>query len=102
VRLDLFLRNTGLIKRRALAHDACESGAVLVEGKPGRPGQAVRPGQQIAILWPHRLLEIEVLALPARPVGREERARCFRVIREERREPAPESRRPPHPDDWDV
>ena len=36
-RLDLFLRNTGLIKQRSQAKRACDDDRVRVDGKPAKP-----------------------------------------------------------------
>jgi len=86
VRLDLFLRNTGLLKRRPVAHDACDSGRVLLDGKPARSSARVHAGQLIRLDLAWRLFEAEILWVPAHPVARDERERCFRVIRDERRD----------------
>ena len=63
LRLDLFLKNVGLLKRRSLAQEACRQGAILVDGAAARPGRTLRPGQRIEIRWPRRMLEVEVLYL---------------------------------------
>ena len=85
VRLDLFLRNTGLLTRRPVAHDACESGHVELDGKAARPGAKVRVGQVIRLALPWRFFEADILTVPAHPVARGVRDGCFRVIRDERR-----------------
>ena len=83
MRLDLFLKNVGLAKRRSMAQEACQEGAVLIDGAPGRPGRQVRIGQRLLLQWPRRLLEVEILALPQRSVPRGDRDQFYRVIREE-------------------
>lgn len=86
MRLDLYLRNAGLLRRRSHAHDACRNGAVLLDGRPARPGQNVRPGQRISIALPTRIIEVEVISLPARPLPRRDRDTCYRLLRDERRD----------------
>jgi ribosomal 50S subunit-recycling heat shock protein len=82
VRLDLFLRNTGLVKRRGNAHDACEAGRVLVDGKPARAGARVHRGQVLRLDLPWRFFEGEILCVPAHPVPKHEREGCFRVMQD--------------------
>jgi ribosomal 50S subunit-recycling heat shock protein len=83
VRLDLFLRNTGLVKRRPVAHDACEAGRVLLDGKAARSGARVRTGQMLVLDLPWRRFEAEILRVPLRAVPRGDRDKCFRILRDE-------------------
>ena len=38
MRLDKYLKNSRIIKRRTVAKDACEQGRVEVNGKTAKPG----------------------------------------------------------------
>ena len=87
MRLDLFLRNAGLIKQRSQAKRACDEDRVQVDGKPARPSHEVRSGQVISIWGATQWTEAEVLALPARPAPRKERCRYLRVLHAEARDP---------------
>lgn len=49
MRIDLFLKNSRIIKRRTVAKQACESGRVLLNGKEAKPGQEVEVGDIIEI-----------------------------------------------------
>jgi len=50
MRLDVFLKNTRLIKRRTAARDAASTGGVLLNGHPAKPGRDVRPGDVLTLL----------------------------------------------------
>lgn len=63
MRIDLFLKNSRIIKRRTVAKQACESGRVLLNGKEAKPGQEVEVGDIIEIKFgnsspKYRVLEI--------------------------------------------
>ncbi|KPK99698.1 MAG: RNA-binding protein [candidate division Zixibacteria bacterium SM23_73_3] len=85
MRLDSFLSDSRLIKRRSQAKKACESGWVYLDGKVAKPGKEVKPGQIISINFAHRILEIEILDIPLRNVRKEEAKNLYKIIREERR-----------------
>lgn len=91
VRLDLFLKNSGLFKQRAAARRACGAGQVLVDGRPARASREIRVGERVCITSEEGYLEAEILAIPARPVSRGERGRYCRIVRSERRAPDPET-----------
>jgi len=86
-RLDLFLKNTGLIKQRAEAKRACDEGRVRVGGQPAKAGRPVSCGEIVSCELAERYIEVEVLAVPERQPSRQERARFYRLIRQERRDP---------------
>ncbi len=87
MRLDLFLKNTGLVKQRSEAKRACDENRVQVDGKPARPSHEVQTGQVISISGATQWTEAEVLAIPARPTPRKERCRYFRILCTETRDP---------------
>ena len=86
-RLDLFLKNTGLIKQRAEAKRACDEGRVRVDGHPAKAGRTVSSGEIVSCELAERYIEVEVLTVPERQPSRKERARCYRLVRQERRDP---------------
>ena len=65
MRLDLFLKNSRLIKRRAIAREMCDSGRVLVNSHESKPAREVRQGDIITVKFSSRIIEIEVLGMPA-------------------------------------
>jgi ribosomal 50S subunit-recycling heat shock protein len=83
MRLDAFLSDTRLIKRRTQAKKACEAGAVHLDGKAAKPGKEVKEGQIITISFAHRILEVKILEIPSRSVRKDQAAGFYRVVREE-------------------
>lgn len=83
MRLDSFLSDTRLIKRRTQAKKACENKIVLVDGMVAKPGKEVKAGQIITINFTNRTLEVEILEIPSRSVKKEEAKNFYRLIREE-------------------
>jgi ribosome-associated heat shock protein Hsp15 len=86
VRLDLYLKKTGLIKHRTEAKRACESGAVTISGHAVKPGKTVQEGQKIRIAYPRRILEVEVLEIPPGGVRKSERDRYYRILEDRARD----------------
>ncbi|KGG80634.1 RNA-binding S4 domain-containing protein [Caloranaerobacter azorensis] len=63
MRIDKFLKNSRIIKRRTVAKEACEQGRVLVNGKVAKPGTLVNIGDIIEINFGTRTMKIEVVQL---------------------------------------
>ncbi len=87
MRLDVYLRNCGLIKQRSQAKRACEAGDIRVDGQAVSASHSVRPGVRICMELYDLTMEVEVLALPQRPPPRRERAHYYRLIRRQTRDP---------------
>ena len=49
MRIDKFLKNSRIIKRRTVAKDACEQGRISINGKVAKPGSEVKVGDEIFI-----------------------------------------------------
>ncbi len=64
MRLDLFLKTSRLVKRRTVAQELCDAGRVLVNDQAAKPAKEIRPGDRIALSYPSRTIELEVLAVP--------------------------------------
>lgn len=86
MRLDKWLVNTGLVPRRTRAQQACDAGLVEIDGKRAKPSSEVRLGQQVTLRLGLRVTVYEVLAVPERPVARDKREDCRRLLSEERLE----------------
>ena len=82
-RLDLFIKQTGLLKQRSEAKQACAQDCVCIDGVPAKASREVSPGEVIAIALPGRRIEAEVLEVPARQPGRNQRHRYVRILRQE-------------------
>lgn len=51
MRIDLFLKETRLIKRRTIAKEYCEKTLVCVNDKPVKPSYMVKEGDRIEITF---------------------------------------------------
>jgi len=60
MRIDKYLKNARVIKRRTIAKEACEQGRVFVNGKAAKPGTEVNPGDEIEIIFGTRPMKIKV------------------------------------------
>lgn len=61
MRIDKFLKNSRIIKRRTVAKDACEQGRVLLNGKQAKPGDEVKVGDIIEINFGSGAVKAEIL-----------------------------------------
>ncbi len=63
MRIDKFLKNARIIKRRTVAKEACDQGRVSVNGKPAKAGTELIVGDTIEIKFGNSDLQVEVLEL---------------------------------------
>ncbi len=49
MRIDIFLKNSRIIKRRTIAKQACQAGRVLINDKVCKPGDEVAVGDIIEV-----------------------------------------------------
>ena len=63
MRQDKFLKISRIIKRRSVANDACSTGHITVNGKEGKPGTAVRPGDVLGIRFGEQYHEYEIVSI---------------------------------------
>ena len=60
MRLDKFLKNSRLIKRRTLAKEACEKGLVEINDKLAKPSDAVNIEDSISLQLGERKIRVKV------------------------------------------
>ena len=84
MRLDLFLKTTGLIRRRAVAKALCDAGRAVRNGHVASASDSLRIGDVLTLQFPTRTLEIAVLDVPRGNVPKEKRDDLFQ-IRSERK-----------------
>ena len=60
MRIDKFLKNARLIKRRTIAKEACDQGRVLLNGKVAKAGADVKVGDVITINFGSRMMKVVV------------------------------------------
>lgn len=63
MRIDKFLKNARIIKRRQVAKEACENGRVSINGNLAKPGSVVEEGDIIEIVFGKSNLKIKVIDL---------------------------------------
>ena len=64
MRLDKYLKNSRIIKRRTVAKDACEQGRVEVNGRTAKPGLELKTGDVIRITFGNNILKVRVVSMP--------------------------------------
>jgi ribosomal 50S subunit-recycling heat shock protein len=81
MRLDLFLKATRLVPRRALAQALCDAGVVSVNGLTAKSSRGVSVGDEIALRRHNHLLNVRVLALPAtRQTSRSDAPNLYEIL----------------------
>ena len=80
MRVDLALKRLLLVKSRTEAKEACDVGAVAVNGKRVKASTEVGPGDRIRLDYAHRTLEIELLADIGKNVSRADAKSLYRVL----------------------
>ena len=63
MRLDKYLKVSRIIKRRAVANEACDAGRVTINGKVAKAGSEVKVGDVLEIAFGHRPVRVEVTAI---------------------------------------
>ena len=63
MRLDKYLKVSRLIKRRAIANEACDGDRVSVNGKVAKASYSVKPGDVLEIRLGQRSLKVEVVSI---------------------------------------
>lgn len=90
MRLDLFLKASRLILRRSLAQDFCDAGRVKVNNLVAKSSREIKPGDEIEIKRPQRLLKVRVLQIPkSKQVARAEATNLYEIVSEEILEDSP-------------
>ncbi len=85
MRLDKYLKVARLIKRRTLAQEMIENGAVRLGGKVPKSASEVRPGDRVEIAYPTRLLRLCVRNAEEGELRRG--AEPFEILEERRLDP---------------
>lgn len=79
MRIDKYLKNSRIIKRRTVAKEACEQGRITVNGKAAKPGLEVKVGDEIFIQFGSGSLRVEITAL-IESCRKEDAASMYKVI----------------------
>lgn len=79
MRIDKFLKNSRIIKRRTVAKEACEQGRILLNDKTAKPSAEVQEGDEIFVQFGNGSLRVEVVAL-LESCRKEDAVKMYRVI----------------------
>ncbi len=79
MRIDKFLKNSRIIKRRTVAKEACEQGRIFLNGKTAKPGAEVQTGDEIFVQFGNGSLRVEVAEL-LESCRKEDAVKMYRVI----------------------
>ena len=79
MRIDKFLKNSRLIKRRTVAKDACDQGRVFINDKQAKAGTEVEVGDVVRIEFGNSSVEAKVTAL-TESCRKEDAAGMYEII----------------------
>lgn len=79
MRIDKYLKNSRLIKRRTIAKQACEQDRVSINGKFAKAGADVTAGDVIEIRFGNKSMTVKVLATPEN-VRKEDSAGMYEIV----------------------
>jgi ribosomal 50S subunit-recycling heat shock protein len=82
MRLDKWLKLSRVIKRRTVANEICDQGRVSINGRPAKASVEVKPNDRLVIRFGQRLLEVEILTVPAGQVSTKMARELYQVLGE--------------------
>lgn len=78
MRIDKFLKNSRIIKRRTVAKEACDQGIVYINGKQSKAGDEIKVGDIVEIKFT-KPLKFEVLDV-SENVKKEDSKELYRIL----------------------
>ncbi|NMA86771.1 MAG: RNA-binding S4 domain-containing protein [Tissierellia bacterium] len=79
MRIDKYLKNSRIIKRRTVAKEACEQGRVFINEKTAKPGDEVEIGDIIEMNFGNSTMKVEVLEVLDN-VKKEDAIKLYKII----------------------
>ncbi|MCH4071490.1 RNA-binding S4 domain-containing protein [Pseudoramibacter sp.] len=79
MRIDKFLKNSRLIKRRTVSKAACDSGRISVNGQVAKAGTQIKAGDIITLSMGGTVQKVKVLQTPEH-VRKEDAENLYAVI----------------------
>lgn len=79
MRIDKFLKNSRIIKRRSIAKEACETGRILINDNEAKPGSEVSVGDVIEINFGNSSMKVEVTEV-SEHVPKDKASELYKVI----------------------
>ena len=82
MRIDKYLKLSRLVKRRVVAQEMVDVGAVRINGRTVKPAAEVKAGDTVEVAYPRRVLAVEVTTDDERAL---KRGATSYMVKEERR-----------------
>ncbi|NMB07471.1 MAG: RNA-binding S4 domain-containing protein [Tissierellia bacterium] len=79
MRIDKYLKNSRIIKRRPVAKEACEQGRVFINGKEAKAGDEVKIGDIVEVNFANSSVKIEVLKILDN-VKKDDATKLYKII----------------------
>ncbi len=83
MRLDIFLKESRIIKRRTVAKSMCDEGYVFILDKKAKASYEVKVDDEISIYFKQKKVSYRVLDIPRKGTKRSESGRFSETIGEE-------------------
>jgi ribosomal 50S subunit-recycling heat shock protein len=83
MRIDQFLQKVGIVKRRSLAKQLCDNGAVAVNDRKVKPAQDVSANDTVVVKFRNKKASYKVLQIPSGSVRKDARDDYVKLIAEE-------------------
>lgn len=83
MRLDKFLKNSRLIKRRTMAKEVADQGRITINGNKAKAGSTVSPGDELVIKFGQKIVTLRVNDLREN-VKKDEAQTLYTVLKEEK------------------
>jgi ribosomal 50S subunit-recycling heat shock protein len=80
MRLDKWLKNSRLIKRRTVANEACDAGRVTANDRPVKASYDVKVGDVLELRFGERVTRVKVLSVQE-IVGKADAAGMYEEVR---------------------
>lgn len=84
MRLDQFLNKSGIFKRRALAKELCDRGAVELNGRVAKASHEVKAGDTLSVKAPDKRSHYLIREVPTGNVRKEDRGKYAELTSEEK------------------
>lgn len=80
MRIDKYLKFSRLIKRRTVAQEMSEIGAVRINKRQCKPSSEVREGDMVEVAYPRRILTVKVVTADEMMLKRN--AEAYQIVEE--------------------
>jgi ribosomal 50S subunit-recycling heat shock protein len=82
MRLDQFLKESRIIKRRTLAKQMCDEGYVYINGKKSKAAYEVKLSDEIEIFFKQKKILYRVLEIPSKGTPKNQANKFYEVLNE--------------------